>query len=62
MVVFCISDLVWLGSYGMIVVSTETHALEGQEDKTIPREAFRVEGAEGLINERLKLLFFGLHS
>lgn len=46
----------------MIVVSTETHALEGQEDKTIPREAFRVEGAEGLINERLKLLFFGLHS
>jgi len=41
----------------MLVGSVEMHALEGQEDKTVPREAFGIAGAEGLINERLELLF-----
>lgn len=52
-----ISDLVWLRGYGILVVSKEVHALEGQEDKTVPKEAFRLM----LVNERFKLLPFGLH-
>lgn len=58
--VLCTSDVVWQGGSGMLVVSMEMCPLEGQENKAVPREAFGARGAQGLINERLKLLFFGL--